>query len=128
MAQSVNPTIVGNLSSLYGKKIVRAESSLQNFSVEVEGATGLNLQALNQSGRMFLSASVVDSSDLPKLSEAVCSVDWSWIYGSVVREIILATGTVRLNLQPVGPVNISLSVWQGSPFLAFQPFRPSNKS
>jgi hypothetical protein len=127
MVEMVKASVVGDLSSLYGKKIVHADSSLQNFSIELEGATGLSLEARGDKSELSLTATVVDSSSLPRLSEAVCSVDWSWIYGATVSEISVLSDTVRLSLQPVGPLSISLSVWQGSPFLAFQPFRPANK-
>jgi hypothetical protein len=127
MVGTAKASVVGDLSSLYGKKVVRADSSLQNFSIEVEGAAGLSLEARGDKGQFSLTAAVVDSANLPRLSEAVCSVDWSWIYGSTVAEISVSSDSVRLSLQPVGPLTVSLSVWQGSPFLAFQPFRPSNK-
>ena len=61
---------------------------------------------------------------LPALEEAGCAVDWSWIAGSLLRGARLAAGRLQLELDPAGPLTVSAALWQGRPFLAFQPYRP----
>ena len=46
----------------------------------------------------------------------------------VVADVLLLdarldAGQLRLHLEPAGPLTVSAAVWQGSPFLAFQPYR-----
>jgi hypothetical protein len=69
----------------------------------------------------------VEASAVPSLSEAVCSVDWSWINGSVFEDVQLSATAVRFKLNPAGPLTISSGAWQGSPFLSFMPYKPAPK-
>ena len=70
-----------------------------------------------------VSVARLPASSLPQLEDAVCTVDWSWIVGSTVRAASLAEGRLRIELEPAGPLTVSAALWQGAPFLAFQPYR-----
>jgi hypothetical protein len=107
-------------NQLSGQTITWANSSLKNFSLRFDSNLGLIVNAVDGPA---VDANIVDSEALPQASDAVCSVDWSWIYGSTIKSIGVQNGLVRLILDPVGPVLISCAVWQGSPFLSFQPYK-----
>lgn len=109
---------------LKGKKIVSACSSLQNFSIEFESGLGLKIDAVEVNGEPTVSISVVDATALPKSADAVCSVDWSWIYSSAPRQFAVKSSVLRFDLDPVGSLVVSAGSWQGKPFLSFQPFKP----
>jgi len=114
-------------NQLLGKTITHGNSSLRNFTLALNDGNGLSLEAVDQAGDPTIGASLVKAADLPPLNEAVCSVDWSWICGSTVKQISCSDKIVRLQLDPAGPLAVSVAVWQGSPFLSFQPFRPTKK-
>ena len=109
-----------DVSELIGKRIVSATSSLKNFSVELDGDVGLRIDAL---AGPIMAVEIVSSSDLPKQTEAVCSVDWSWIYKASIKNVTVSSNVLKLELDPVGPVIVSAGTWQGSPFLSFQPYK-----
>jgi hypothetical protein len=111
-----------DLKTAVGTKIVRAQSSLRSFAAELNDGRGI---ILNAAEGPTISAEVVQASQLPSLSEAVCSVDWSWIATSSLEDIQISTTAVRLTLQPAGPLTISAGIWQGSPFLSFMPYKPA---
>src|SRR5438046_2284314 len=113
---------LSNLESIAGRKIRSAASSLSCFTIAFEDGTGIVLSAVN--GSNPLKAIIVDESELPTHNEAVCSVDWSWILGSSVREARLNDGRLSLQLEPAGPLLVFTGVWQGSPYLAFKPYKP----
>ena len=117
-----------DLTSIQGQKIVAANSSLKNLSIRFERELGLKLDAVSDDGEILVQLDVVKASDLALDSDAVCSVDWSWIYGSTVTSVKASSSMVRLQLSEVGPLTISVNLWQGSPFLSFQPFKaPVNR-
>ena len=112
------------IKSLVGKKIAKASSSLKNFSIEFEGDSGLQMDALDGPK---ISARVVANKDLPIQTEAVCSVDWSWIYKAELKQISVDGPVVRLQLDGAGPLTVTAGTWQGSAFLGFQPYKPAAK-
>ncbi len=65
--------------------------------------------------------------DMPKLAEAVCSVDWSWIYGAKLLAVSSLSGprgkTIVLKFDTVGPITVSVGAWEGKPFLSFMPYK-----
>jgi hypothetical protein len=108
--------------NIVGKTIVSACSSLTTFSCEFADGHGLMLQAM-EGNAPWLAGSVISAQDLPKESDAVCKVDWSWIAGSRVAAADIDKSAASLKLDKAGPLKISVQVWQGKPFLAFQPYR-----
>ncbi len=114
----------GEVKSLVGKKITKASSSLKNFSIEFEGENGLQLDAVDGPK---ISANVVANKDLPIQTEAVCSVDWSWIYTSELKQISVDGAVVRFQLDKAGALTVTAGTWQGSSFLGFQPYKPAAK-
>ncbi len=111
------------LDAIRGKKIVSAVSSLQNFSIEFESGIGLRIDAVQDEDECRLSTAVVEASTLPKSADAVCSVDWSWIYGTSARQVVDSGTMLRFDLDPMGPLIVAAGTWQGKPFLSFQPFK-----
>ena len=107
-----------------GKIIKGAYSSLTNFSCEFADGTGLLLEAVDPQAPR-LAVQVVEASALPREMDAVCKVDWSWIVGSNVAASKISQQAAQFQLDKAGPLTISVQVWQGKPFLAFQPFRPA---
>ncbi|HEY9731203.1 MAG TPA: hypothetical protein V6C89_04790 [Drouetiella sp.] len=113
-----------DVKSLIGRKITRATSSLKNFSIQFAGDSGLQMDAMDGPR---ISAVVVANSDLPVPTEAVCAVDWSWIYSSELKAVTIDGPSVRLQLDPAGPLVVTAGTWQGSGFLGFQPYKPAAK-
>lgn len=114
-----------DLSKAIGRKVKRAASSLTAFAVELDENTGLLFEAVDDSGTTGVTVSLIDAGDLPKLHEAVCSVDWSWITNSTVAEIVPGSPAAKFKLEPTGVITVGSGMWQGKPFLSFQPFRPA---
>ena len=116
-----------DLTALVGKRIARADSSLKNFSVALDDGSGLQIDAIDDEGDARLAVTLPAAEALPNAKEAVCAVDWSWIYNSTIKNASADSSRIRLQLDPAGPLIVSVSVWQGSSFLAFQPFKPPAK-
>lgn len=112
------------IEELIGRKIQSATSSLQCFTIILDNGSGLIVSAVN--GAQPLEARVLPAGELPQHSEAVCSVDWSWISGSEIKTVQLKSDRLALQLDPCGPLTILTGIWQGSPYLAFQPYKPKN--
>jgi hypothetical protein len=108
---------------LLDAKVVAAFSSLTTFSCEFSNGKGLVIEAVGEEGTSAVQAKVVEASELPREADAVCKVDWSWIYGSALTRFVTTSGAARLELKDIGPLTIAAQVWQGKPFLSFQPFR-----
>ena len=108
-------------TSLKGAKIENANSSLSNFAISLQDGRGISLAAATDEDEVNTDASI-DGKRFAVLNEAVCK-DWSWIKGSVITEVSASGKLFRLKLDPAGPLNVSVAVWQGSPFLSFTPFR-----
>jgi hypothetical protein len=113
------------LAAVVGRRVAEASSSLTQFAVALDDGAGLLAEAQASGDLPAVSITMPPSSALPPLAEAVCAVDWSWIAGSTVRGATLEQGQLRLMLDPAGPLTLSAALWQGAPFLAFQPYRPA---
>jgi hypothetical protein len=111
------------LAESIGRRVVGASSSLTFLSVELDDGHGLLAEARTDGATPTVGLVRMPASSLPRLEEAICTVDWSWIVDSTVRAATLAEGQLRLELEPAGPLTVSAALWQGSPFLAFQPYR-----
>jgi hypothetical protein len=122
-----NPATISGFEALAGKKLVSACSSLKNFSLEFESGVGLCIDASMDEDEPILKASVVQADTLPQSSDAVCSVDWRWIYGSTIKKFGVSSNIIRFELDQVGPLVVSAGVWKAEPFLSFQPFKAPPK-
>jgi hypothetical protein len=111
------------LERVIGARIVGAGSALTCFAAELHDGSGLLVEAQGDDKAAEVAVSTPPASALPRLADAVCTVDWGWILGSTIRQATLAEGKLRLELEPAGPLTVSAAVWQGAPFLAFQPYR-----
>jgi hypothetical protein len=112
------------LENVLGAKVTAAFSSLTTFSCELDNGKGLMIEAVEgTSGGAGISVQVVDAAQLPREMDAVCQVDWTWIYGSAVQRFATTAGAAKFDLNDAGPLTVSVQLWQGKPFLAFQPFR-----
>lgn len=116
---------LGKVSAIIGTKVVRANSTLHQFAVEFSENQCLLLDAKAPADGdgPTIDPSLADSSKFPSSGDAVCAVDWSWIYGGEVKDVKVGEDQVRLVLHPQGPVTISAGVWQGKPFLSFMPYK-----
>lgn len=126
MAQGVQADRNETLKSIVGKRIEQASSELTVFAVKFDDQTGVIFDAIEPVSPT-VGARLVDASELPNLAEAVCSVDWTWIYGCSIDDATPGSSFVRLKLSSVGPLTIGTGLWEGKPFLSFQPFRPAKK-
>jgi len=111
------------VSSAVGTTVVRATSSLRNFAIELSDGNGVSMEAVDDEGSPAIVIRMLSAKALPQLNEAVCSVDWSWIYGLTIKQVSVSEKLIRFQIDSIGPLNISVGTWQGSPFLSFQPFR-----
>jgi hypothetical protein len=111
------------LARARGRRVVAAGSSLTFLSVTLDDGHGLLAEAKTDGEAPRVGVARLPADSLPQLADAVCTVDWSWIVGSTLRAGSLAEGRLRLELEPAGPLTVSAALWQGAPFLAFQPYR-----
>lgn len=126
MTQGVQAGRNEALKGILGKTVDNASSALTSFAVRFTDGSGIIFDAVSAPGPM-VAARIVRAEELPNLEEAVCSVDWGWICGSSVSEAQDAGLAVRLQLSQAGPLTIGSALWEGKPFLSFQPFRPAKK-
>ena len=112
------------LAGVVGRRVASASSSLTLFSLALDDGRGLLAEASGDASAAAVTLSLLPLDALPQLAEAVCAVDWSWIVDATVRTATLADDQLHLELDPVGPLTVSAALWQGTPFLAFQPYRP----
>lgn len=112
-------------SLLEGKQIQNASSSLNRFVMKFADGSALLLEARGDAADPCVRATVVSAAELAEESEAVCRVDWGWICGSQIQSVDCRKELVAFQLQPAGPLRIAVNLWQGSPFLSFQPYRPA---
>ncbi|MDQ5938063.1 MAG: hypothetical protein QG574_5426 [Cyanobacteriota bacterium erpe_2018_sw_21hr_WHONDRS-SW48-000092_B_bin.40] len=132
-ADITSPSIIS--SELAGATLVSAASSLHSFGLNFADGRGLLLTAAVEEGDSVMNIAdelTIDSeirpvSDMPKLAEAVCSVDWSWIYGANLLAVNALSGprgkTIVLKFDTVGPITVSVGAWEGKPFLSFMPYK-----
>lgn len=109
--------------ALKGKVVQAATSSLKILAITFSDNTGLVLEAVGTGNTPSISSRVVDVKDLPVDSDAVCRVDWNWICSSTVNTLQSSKDSVRFVFEPAGPLTVAVQVWQGSPFLAFTPWK-----
>src|ERR1700722_18579193 len=75
--------------ALAGATVKSAQSSLDSFALIFDDGRGLlmNAAAEDDDDQCGISVKLVDASQIAPPSEAVCAVDWSWIYGqSLVQD------------------------------------------
>lgn len=112
-----------SLEGLLGQTLVSAQSSLQSFGLIFDNGLGLLLEGVVEEGELAVGWKILSEAEMPRLSEAVCSVDWSWIYGC--RVLALDAGeSFRLTFDKVGKITVNVGAWQGKPFLSFMPYKP----
>jgi hypothetical protein len=118
-------------AALAGAKIKSAQSSLDSFALIFEDGRGLLINAVTDEGESGISVKVLDSSEIAPPDEAVCAVDWAWIYGQAVvpdgvKESSGVNGaSVKLTLTGVGTITVGSGIWQGKGFLSFMPYKPT---
>jgi hypothetical protein len=136
MSSKADITSPSNISSeLAGATLVSAASSLHSFGLNFADGRGLLLtaaveegdSAMNIADELTIDSEIRPVSDMPKLAEAVCSVDWSWIYGAKLLAVNSLSGprgkTIVLKFDTVGPITVSVGAWEGKPFLSFMPYK-----
>jgi hypothetical protein len=123
METSEGPAARAALASLVGRRVASASSDLTRFAVALDDGRGLLAVAVGDAAAQHVALTVGPADALPALQEAVCTVDWSWIVGATLEAATLAEGQLRFALEPAGPLAVSALLWQGAPFLAFQPYR-----
>jgi hypothetical protein len=117
--------------ALAGAKVTRAQSSLDSFALIFEDGRGLLMNGVAEDGECRISVKVLDGREIAPPAEAVCAVDWSWIYGQTVvpggvKQVSSIQGTaVKLTLTGVGTITVAAGIWQGKPFLSFMPYKPN---
>lgn len=111
------------VSEIVGRQVLRASSSLNLFALELSGDRALVLEAKMDGTDAVIEPSIVSAAEMPLSKEAVCAVDWSWIYGSTISQVAAGEEQVRITFVPQGPVTVSVAVWQGKPFLSFMPYK-----
>lgn len=110
------------LNRAVGRRVAQAASSLERFALTLDDGAALLAEARDAAAPR-VDVRLVTAAELPPLADAVCAVDWGWLLGATIAEARLDNGQLRLHLDPAGPLTVSAAVWQGSPFLAFQPYR-----
>lgn len=123
MAQS-NLDIQFSPAKLLGSAVVTAHSELNTFALTFDNGLGLVLEAQVDEGELLIAAAIVNADAVPRLSQAVCSVDWSWIYGRKLEDI-KAGDSFLLYFSGIGKITVSVGAWQGKPFLSFMPYKAS---
>lgn len=114
------------LATIVGKRVESATSSLTSFAIKFDDNSGVIFDA-QDSSNPTVGARLATAAELPELAEAVCSVDWSWISGSKVANAEAPGSSVRLTLDAAGPLVVGAALWEGKPFLSFQPYKPAKK-
>ena len=114
------------MTVLTGEVVTKAQSSLKAFAIYLESGKAILFTAETVGGAMKVAMAVKPAQDVPEQSEAVCSVDWSWIYGRQVKGV---AGSPRgdyykLDLGDGLVITISCGMWQGDGFLSFMPYKP----
>lgn len=132
-ADITSPSIIS--SELAGATLVSAASSLHSFGLNFADGRGLLLtaaveegdSAMNIADELTIDSEIRPVNDMPKLAEAVCSVDWSWICGANLLAVNALSGprgkTIVLKFDTVGPITVSVGAWEGKPFLSFMPYK-----
>ncbi len=115
------------LSGIIGSKVLRANSTLNQFAIEFSGDQCLFLDVKTASGEASIEPSLTEAARFPNDGDAVCKVDWSWISGGELLEIKPGIDQFKLILAPQGTITVSAGIWQGKPFLSFMPYKAPQK-
>lgn len=111
-----------------GERLLRAQSSLGAFSIYFESERALVLKASMSEFGPDIEVELKPSALVPEQSEAVCSVDWSWIYGRTVESLKKRSAgmgvSYGLDLSEGLVITASVGLWEGKPFLSFMPYKP----
>jgi hypothetical protein len=59
-------------------------------------------------------------------AEGGCDVDWSWLGGRTLAGITNSLDVLTLTFTDGSHFQVRALLWQGKPFLAFDPFRSSS--
>ncbi|MBK7749234.1 MAG: hypothetical protein IPI39_18510 [Candidatus Obscuribacter sp.] len=113
---------------LKGQKIVKAQSSLNAFAIYFASGKALLISAVDDELGPDVDFEVKGAGSVPEQNEAVCSVDWSWIYGKEVQSVSRGRGgygpSIRMDLGNNLVITTSVGIWDGKAFLSFMPFKP----
>ncbi len=116
---------IGKLKAcLIGKQIKQGTSSLKQFAIELTEEPAILLEADGDASCPTVSISAPPKSALPKIEEAVCLVDWSWLGGARIVNLTINDTRVILDLGELGPLTVTAAAWRGAPFLSFLPYKP----
>lgn len=110
---------------LKGKVVASASSSLSMFAVKFADGSGLLIESAGTPDNPLAEAKIVPADELPSIGDAVCKVEWDWITESKIESVHTMTGSVKIILDPAGPLSILAQVWKGSLFLSFMPYKGS---
>lgn len=114
--------------SLIGLSVIKALSSLRIFVLYFEDGRALVLDAVDAADALGpdIDCRVLPSAEVEAPDEAVCAVDWSWIYGKTLNSVERGSGgygpAIRLNLAGT-TVTTSVGLWEGKAFLSFMPYK-----
>lgn len=115
-------------SDLKGQKIIKAQSSLNAFAIYFASGKALLISAVDDELGPDVDFEVKGADSVPEQNEAVCSVDWSWIYGKEVQSVSRGRGgygpSIRMDLGNNLVITTSVGIWDGKAFLSFMPFKP----
>lgn len=115
-------------NDLKGQKIVKAQSSLNAFAIYFASGKALLISAVDDELGPDVDFEVKGADSVPEQNEAVCSVDWSWIYGKEVQSVSRGRGgygpSIRMDLGNNLVITTSVGIWDGKAFLSFMPFKP----
>lgn len=115
--------MANNKTVAYGQAVSFAESSLNTLAIGLDDGKCLLISAIEDDGEPLAQVTLIAQSQAPILNEAVCRVDWSWIVASKVLSVEAEENKVRLQLNPAGLLTVTAAIWQGKPFLGFQPYK-----
>jgi hypothetical protein len=110
-----------------GKIISAARSSLNCFVLEFNDGNGIAISVTSNGEPQAQAKIQIEHkliAELPQISEAVCKVDWQWIYNSTIKSVKPSSTGVNFELNPAGPLLVATGLWQDSPYLYFQPYKP----
>jgi hypothetical protein len=113
-----------------GETIASCASALDLFCFWFKSGEGLVLKAEKDDDGIVDEINIgiyaLSADAMPRPGQAVCSVDWSWIYGKEILSLDksnVPSPTVKLKLDNV-TITVSVGIWQGKPFLSFMPYKP----
>lgn len=95
-------------------KIVKAQSSLNAFAIYFASGKALLISAVDDELGPDVDFEVKGADSVPEQNEAVCSVDWSWIYGKEVQSVSRGRGgygpSIRMDWDN-SVITTSVGIW-----------------